>query len=432
MKNINICIAGIGNIGSQVIKSIQDNNTFVNFKANLNINIIGISSKDKFKKRIIDINDYNWLENSLDLLNIKGCDILIELIGQEKGLSYKLVKKALEKKINVITANKALLSKHGNELFEIADKNKVLLLFEASVAGGIPVIKIIRQSVFLNKIKRIYGILNGTTNYILSEMENSKLSFNEVLKKAQNNGFAESDPTNDIEGIDSVHKLSLLSALCFGVKINFNNSFYKGISNIDIEDIIYAKKLGYRIKLISQSEIKNNQIISVTEPMLIDCKSEIANVNGVMNAIKLETDYLKSLFLVGEGAGGVATTSSILSDILEISNSHDQKSLGYENSSLIQLESADYNNTISSFYLRIIVKDISGVLAKITSNLTNEGISIETILQLPENNHDKDKVPIIITTHGTTISLLNKAIVKIENLDFVISKITVINIDKNI
>ena len=225
-----------------------------------------------------------------------------------------------------------------------------------------------------------------------------------------------------------------IGPFCFvGPKVQINDNV-ELISNVHIEDIHYAKKLGYKIKLISKSEIINNQIVSVTEPMLIDSKSEIANVNGVLNAIKIETDYLKSLFLVGEGAGGKATASSIISDIFEISHNNDQNSLGYKSSELSQIAVADYNNAMSSFYLRIKVKDIPGVLAKITSNLTDEGISIETILQLPENNHDFDKkeVPVIITTHETTISLLNRAIIKIENLNFVIGKITNINIEKNI
>ena len=221
MKNINICIAGLGTVGSNVILSLNENNDYINSKANLSFNILGVSAKNKFKKRICDIKNFTWCENPLDLLNIKDCNVLIELIGEEKGLSFDLVKQALEKKIHVVTANKALLAMNGSELFKIAEHNNVLLLYEAAVAGGIPIIKSIKNSIYLDKINKISGILNGTTNFILTEMEKFNLDFQEVLKRAQSNGYAEADPTNDIEGIDSAHKLTLLSTLCFGSEINF-------------------------------------------------------------------------------------------------------------------------------------------------------------------------------------------------------------------
>ena len=223
IKECNIAIAGLGNVGSQVIKSIEDNKTFIKDKSQISFNIIGISAKNKLKKRIINIDNYKWFDNPENLITDLNPDVFIELIGQEKGLSYQLVKKALQNKINVITANKALLSKYGNELFHIADTNKVLLLFEAAVAGGLPIVRLLKQSLFLNKINKISGILNGTTNFILSEMEKNNLNFNEVLEKAKKNGFAEADATNDIEGIDAAHKLSLLAGICFGAKISFDN-----------------------------------------------------------------------------------------------------------------------------------------------------------------------------------------------------------------
>jgi Homoserine dehydrogenase len=245
-------------------------------------------------------------------------------------------------------------------------------------------------------------------------------------------GYAESDPTNDIEGIDSAHKLSLLSAICFGTKVNFDNIRYKGISNIRIEDINYSNKLGYKIKLISKSEIVNNKISSLVEPILINKNSQLANINSVLNAIKVETDHLESLFLIGEGAGGKATSSSVISDIFELASDVKIPSLGYKNSELTNIEHIDYNDRNTSFYLRITVKDIPGVLAKITSNLNEEGISIETILQMPENKINKNEVSIIITTHETNSNLLNRSLIKIENLNFVVSKIAVITIDKTI
>jgi len=431
MKNINICIAGLGTVGSNVILSLNENNDYIKSKANLSFNILGVSAKNKFKKRICDIKNFTWCENPLDLLNIKDCNILIELIGEEKGLSFDLVKQALEKKIHVVTANKALLAMNGSELFKIAEHNNVLLLYEAAVAGGIPIIKSIKNSIYLDKINKISGILNGTTNFILTEMEKFNLDFQEVLKRAQSNGYAEADPTNDIEGIDSAHKLTLLSTLCFGSEINFKNNKFSGIGNIHIEDIHNAKKLGCRIKLISESQIIEGKIINVTEPRLIKIENPLANVDGVINAINVETKHLQSLFYAGEGAGGKATASAIISDLFEISNNSKSLSLGYKISELISFQSFDLMEKISPYYLRIVSKDLTGVLSKITSFLNESGISIETILQIPENQNNNNSIPIIIVTHDTKKSSLMIALEKIEKQEFILEKIVLINMDKN-
>ena len=431
MKNINICIAGLGTVGSNVILSLNKNNDYINSKSNLSFNILGVSAKNKFKKRICDIKNFTWCENPLDLLNIKDCNVLIELIGEEKGLSFDLVKQALEKKIHVVTANKALLAMNGSELFKIAEHNNVLLLYEAAVAGGIPIIKSIKNSIYLDKINKISGILNGTTNFILTEMEKFNLDFQEVLKRAQSNGYAEADPTNDIEGIDSAHKLTLLSTLCFGSEINFKNNKFSGIGNIHIEDIHNAKKLGCRIKLISESQIIEGKIFNVTEPRLIKIENPLANVDGVINAINVETEHLQSLFYEGEGAGGKATASSIISDLFEISNNSKSLSLGYKISELISFQSFDLMEKISPYYLRIISKDLTGVLSKITSFLNESGISIETILQIPENQNNNNSIPIIIVTHDTKKSSLMIALEKIEKQEFILEKIVLINMDKN-
>jgi len=431
MKKLNICIAGLGNVGSNVVLTIQKNNLFIKTKSSLLINIVGISAKNKSKKRICDTDNYTWYDNPLDLLNIKNNNVLIELIGNEKGLSFNLIKKALEKKIHVVTANKALLAKNGNELFQIAEKNNVLLLFEAAVAGGIPIIKTLKNNIFLNKIIKISGILNGTTNYILSKMEDDNLNFDKALKEAQTKGYAELDPINDIDGFDAAHKLTILSTICFGSEIEFSHNDISGISNIQIEDIINAKKLGYKIKLISESSIINNKISCITEPKLIKIENPLAKVNGVLNAININTDQLENLFLEGEGAGGKATASSVISDLYEISLNSNLTSLGYKVSSLKSFTKLDSVDKESSYYIRIMSKDIPGVLSKITSYFNESGISIEKILQLPESITNNLPIPIIISTHKVKKSLLIYAIKQIEKLDFVTNKIIIMNIDKN-
>ena len=429
MKEIKISVVGLGTVGSNVIKSIENKSYEIIQKTNIKFNIVGIAAKNKDKKRIIDTSKYQWFDNPLDLLGSNKCDVLIELIGEEKGLSYELIKKAITNNINVITANKALLAKHGNELFQLADANNVNILFEAAVAGGIPIIHLLKNSIFLNQIKNITGILNGTTNFILSEMEKNNLNFDQALRKATEKGYAEANPINDIEGIDSAYKITLLASLCYGVKINHNYSFFTGVNNFDKEDIKHSKKLGYRIKLISETCLIEDKIFISTSPKLININNPLAHVEGVLNAIKIETDHLNSLFIEGEGAGGLATASSVISDLYEIAKGSNHKSIGYLSSNLREIDSYERENLKRPYYLRILVKDQPGVLSKITSILTSKNISIQTILQLIEEKID-NKVPIVLTTYDTLEKNLNEAIVDISKENFLEDKIVTITIEK--
>lgn len=429
MKEIKISVVGLGTVGSNVIKSIENKSYEIIQKTNIKFNIVGIAAKNKDKKRIIDASKYQWFDNPLDLLGSNKCDVLIELIGEEKGLSYELIKKAITNNINVITANKALLAKHGNELFQLADANNVNILFEAAVAGGIPIIHLLKNSIFLNQIKNITGILNGTTNFILSEMEKNNLNFDQALRKATEKGYAEANPINDIEGIDSAYKITLLASLCYGVKINHNYSFFTGVNNFDKEDIKHSKKLGYRIKLISETCLIEDKIFISTSPKLININNPLAHVEGVLNAIKIETDHLNSLFIEGEGAGGLATASSVISDLYEIAKGSNHKSIGYLSSNLREIDSYERENLKRPYYLRILVKDQPGVLSKITSILTSKNISIQTILQLIEEKID-NKVPIVLTTYDTLEKNLNEAIVDISKENFLEDKIVTITIEK--
>ena len=429
MKEIKISVVGLGTVGSNVIKSIENKSYEIIQKTNIKFNIVGIAAKNKDKKRIIDTSKYQWFDNPLDLLGSNKCDVLIELIGEEKGLSYELIKKAITNNINVITANKALLAKHGNELFQLADANNVNILFEAAVAGGIPIIHLLKNSIFLNQIKNITGILNGTTNFILSEMEKNNLNFDQALRKATEKGYAEANPINDIEGIDSAYKITLLASLCYGVKINHNYSFFTGVNNFDKEDIKHSKKLGYRIKLISETCLIEDKIFISTSPKLININNPLAHVEGVLNAIKIETDHLNSLFIEGEGAGGLATASSVISDLYEIAKGSNHKSIGYLSSNLREIDSYERENLKRPYYLRILVKDQPGVLSKITSILTSKNISIQTILQFIEEKID-NKVPIVLTTYDTLEKNLNEAIVDISKENFLEDKIVTITIEK--
>ena len=430
MKNLNISIAGLGNVGSAVVNVIEDNSSYWEKKSNLSLNIIGLSAKNINKKRSFNTKKYKWVEAPIDLLNINDVkpDILIELIGNEKGISYDLVKLALNKKINVITGNKAMLALHGQELFKIAEKNKVSLLFEAAVAGGIPVIKTLKNNIFLNKIKKISGILNGTTNYILTTMELQNKSFNDVLEDAKQKGFTSDHESKlDIGGYDAAHKLTLLSSIAYGGEIDFNLNEIEGIQNITIEDINFVKQLGFRIKLISETRVIDNKIYSSTKPKLISLDKPLANANDALNAINIVTDQLQNLYLEGEGAGGLPTASSILSDVFEIANNIDVKSIGYNTDQLTRYEKFDSSNIESKFYLRIRVIDQSGVLSKITSYLNEYNISVEKILQIPDSK--ENNIPILITTHKIKTSELLNSVKKIGELEFVDENISIIPIE---
>ena len=430
MKKLKICIAGLGNVGSSVVNLIEKNSSYVETKSHLNLEIIGLSAKNINKERSFDIKKYKWAETPIDLLNINDAkpDILIELIGYEKGISYDLVKSALNQKIHVVTGNKAMLALHGQELFNIAEKNKVSLLFEAAVAGGIPIIKTIKNNIFLNKVKKISGILNGTTNYILTTMEYQNKSFNDVLEDAKQKGFTSDHESKlDIGGYDAAHKLTLLSSIAFGGEIDFNLNEIEGIQNITIEDINFAKQLGYRIKLISETCVIDNKIYSSTKPKLISLDKPLANANNALNAINIETDQLQNLYLEGEGAGGLPTASSILSDIFEIASNSEFRSIGYKTGQLIEYKKFDSSNIESKFYLRIRVIDQSGVLSKITSYLNEYNISVEKILQIPDSK--ENNIPILITTHKIKTSELLNSVKKIGELEFVDENISIIPIE---
>ena len=435
MKKINICIAGLGNVGSALIQSIEENNILFKKKHSLEINILGISANQKNKKRNYDIEKYRWFDNPLDMASLNGCDIIVELIGQEKGISYDLIKLSLNNNKHVVTGNKALISQHGKDLFLLAEKNKLALTFEAAVAGGIPIIKLIKDDISLNKIIKISGILNGTTNYILSKMDEDNLSFDEVLNIAKEKGFTSDHESKlDIGGYDAAHKLTILSTLCYGTSLDFSNNYIQGISDIKIEDINFSKKLGYSIKLISESFINDNEISNFTSPKLINKNNPLANVGDALNAINIESDHLDNLFVEGQGAGGKPTASSVLSDIFYISQNTNFNNLGFDVEKLIKFEKYPLKKIKNRYYLRIMTDDKPGVLSTITNLFTETGISVEKILQLPESAKSNSPIPILITTHKIQREILTNVINTLEDNEFVKEKITILPIhdDKNL
>lgn len=427
-QKINIAIAGFGNIGSNFYSILEKNKLNISIKTGKIPNIIFISAKNFNKKRKINIPKNKWIKNPIKLPSIEDVDIIIELIGGSEGAAKKLVFSALKNKKHVITANKALMAKYGDQLSSLAEKNNVNLEYEAAVGGGVPIIRTIKESLIANKINKIYGILNGTTNFILSKMETGNKSFSEVLDDAKKMGFAESNPISDLNGSDSAAKLRILSSIAFNKTISKNKILTEGIQNINLIDILHAKKLGYKIKLLSISEIKNNKLIERVHPCLILNNSYLANIDGVLNAIVTDGYPVGKTVIQGEGAGPGPTCSALISDLCSVLRGNIKYPFGISSTLRKSIPSFDILKHKCSSYLRIDVKDIPGALSSITKIFLLNKISIKNLIQNPDKKNKK--ASIIIITHESIENNYNKLLSSLTRNKFVLMKPTFIRIEK--
>ena len=396
-KTLNIAVIGLGNIGSYLLNELNKKKKEIEIKTSKKINVVAISARNINKKRKFKINKKIFYKNPLKILKEKKIDILFELIGLSDGVSKKIVEQSIKKKIHVITANKALIAKHGEFLSSLAEKNKVNLEFEASVAGGIPILRTIKEGLVTNKINKVVGILNGTSNYILSEMQETNNSFKDVLKKAQKLGFAETNPKFDLNGQDVLSKIKILSSLSFNKKISKNKSLMKGIEDIELKDIKMANSLGMRIKLLGITEIIDNKLFERVHPCLVSKESYIANINGVMNAVILNGTPVGESVLQGEGAGPGPTSSALMSDLLSILRGNIKYPFGVSYNKRKIIKNYDLNKYSNSLYLRFEVRDKPGVLSQITKVLARFKISIDRLIQIPD--HKNKRASIVIITH---------------------------------
>ena len=392
---VNIALAGFGNIGSYFYKILEKNKKDICIKTGKMPIINYISVKKINKKRKVKIPKSKWIKNVLSLTSKSDVDIIVELIGGSDGVAKKLVFSALKNGKHVITANKALMAKHGDELASIAEKNNVNLEYEASVAGGVPIIRSVKEGLIANKINKIYGILNGTTNYILSTMENKNKTFFEVLQKAKKLGFAETNPISDLNGSDSAAKLRILSSLAFNKAISKNKILTEGIQNINLTDIMYAKSLGYKIKLLSISEIKKQRLMERVHPCLIPKNSYISKIDGVLNAVVVDGLPIGKSVLQGEGAGPGPTSSALISDLCSVLKGEINYPFGVSSTQRKKISKFNILNHLCSSYLRVEVKDQPGVLSSITRMFAKNKISIKNLIQKPNkkkkegiNNHN--------------------------------------------
>ena len=422
MKKIyNVAIVGLGQIGSYLYKEISSKKKEIQNKTGKIVNIVAISAKNKNKKRIFKVNKKIFFSNPLKIINDKKIDILFECIGLSDGISKKIVEKAIKKKVHVITPNKALIAKHGEHLSDLAVKNKVNLEFEASVGGGIPILRTIKEGLATNSIHKVYGILNGTCNYILSEMENTGSSFKNALMKAQNFGYAEpGNPKLDLNGYDTLAKVKILSALAFNKKISKSKCMMEGIENIESKDFDMAEQLNLRIKLLGVTEMINNQLFERVHPCLVKKNTYIANVSGVMNAVILEGKPVGESVLQGEGAGPGPTSSALMSDFLSVLRGNIKFPFGLPNNVRKKVKIYDDKNYINSLYLRFEVKDKPGVLSQITKHLAKYKISIQRLIQIPNNTNKK--ASIIIITHSVKENNSKKCLKSITSNKNIIKK----------
>ena len=431
-------IAGLGTVGGAVLANLRANAERFAMMLGRRIEVAGVSARNRTKQRGIAIDDVAWFDRAEDLAVSPTIDCFVELIGGEEGTARAAVEAALGAGKHVVTANKALLAYHGFELAKAAEAKGVALLFEASVAGGIPVIKTMREALIGNEIKRVYGILNGTCNFILTKMQEEGTSFEDALKEAQALGYAEADPTFDIGGMDAAHKLALLTSIAFGTRPALSEIHCEGIENIRRADIEAADELGYRIKLLGVALKADGVIEARVNPVLVPKDSAIGEVSGVTNAIELEGDYVGDLLLVGPGAGAKATASSVISDIVEVARGDCLKPFITPAAKLKAHKKATLGSHKGAYYVRLLVHDRPGAMASIAGRMAEHEVSLESIVQRRPRKVDPAAPPkaanntmqLVLITHDTVEASIRRALKLIEQDGKIAGRAQMIRIEK--
>ncbi|MEP7455157.1 homoserine dehydrogenase [Phyllobacterium sp. SB3] len=412
---LRVGIAGLGTVGASVLKILRDKGEMLTRQCGKQMVVTAVSARDAKRDRGVDFSSATWFDDPVELAKSNEIDVFIELIGGDEGPARAAVEAALKSGRHVVTANKALLAKHGVYLAKIAEEKGVLLNFEAAVAGGIPVIKALRESLTGNTVSRVYGIMNGTCNYILTRMWDEGISFEDCLADAQRLGYAEADPTFDIEGNDTAHKLAILTSLAFGTQIAADDIYLEGISNISLADIKAADELGYRIKLLGVALKTESGIEQRVHPTMVPVESVIAQVHGVTNAVAIETDLLGELLLSGPGAGGAATASAVIGDLADIAKSRPGFQhgpvFGTPAKSLAPYKRAKMRAHEGGYFIRLTVHDRAGVFAAIAKRMADNDISLESIVQRQSANSQAEATKtVILVTHETTEAAVKKAL----------------------
>ncbi|MDF2688075.1 MAG: homoserine dehydrogenase [Microvirga sp.] len=437
-RPLRVGIAGLGTVGASVIRILDRQNEAIAQRGGKPVQVVAISARDKSKDRGFDLSGFTWFDNPVELAGTADVDCVVELVGGADGAALETVRTALSHGKHVVTANKALLAKHGIELARLAEEKGVSLAFEASVAGGIPIIKTLREALPANRISRLYGILNGTCNYILSRMELEGLTFQECLKDAQRLGYAEAFPTFDVEGFDTAHKLAILTSLAFGTQIDAEAIYVEGISSITPLDLAMAKELGFRIKLLGVAERTKTGIEQRVHPTMVPRTSSIAQVMGVTNAVTIDADAVRELTLIGPGAGGDATASAVVADIADVATGNVQPLFGAPIDRLEKAPRAPMQRHEGGYYIRLTVHDRPGVAAGVATRMAEGDISLESILQkrseiaATKDPHGRSgaPVPLVLITYAATEASIRSALEKITGDGLIAEPPQVIRIER--
>ena len=428
MKPIQVGLLGIGTVGSGTFEVLRRNQEEIKRRAGRGIEVTMVADLDVARAQSIVGTHAQVVNDARQVIANPEIDIVIELIGGY-GIAKQLVLEAIAAGKHVVTANKALLAVHGTEIFAAAHAKGVMVAFEAAVAGGIPIIKALREGLTANRIQWVAGIINGTTNFILSEMRDKGLAFADVLKQAQALGYAEADPTFDIEGMDAAHKATIMSAIAFGVPVQFDKAYVEGITQLEAQDIKYAEQLGYRIKLLGISKRTAAGIELRVHPCLVPTKRLIANVEGAMNAVMVQADAVGTTLYYGKGAGSEPTASAVIADLVDIARLHTADPhhrvphLAFQPDAMSTLPILAMDQVVTSYYLRLRVADEAGVLAKVTGILATAGISIDAVLQR-EAGEGENQTDLIILTHDCQEAKMNQALAEMQQLSTVLAPIT--------
>ncbi len=420
-------IAGLGTVGLGVVRLLRENADVVAARAGRPITVAAVSARDRGRDRGEDVSAARWFEDPVALAAAPDLDVVVEVIGGSEGAARALVLAALRRGRPVVTANKALVACHGAELAEAAQQGGTTLAFEAAVAGGIPVIKLLREGLAGNRIRRIAGILNGTCNFIFTNMRERGREFADVLAEAQRLGYAEADPSFDIDGIDSAHKLAILAALAFGRPVRFADVHVEGIRDVSALDFSFARELGYRIKLLGIARQTGEGIESRVHPCMVPEGSPLARVDGVYNAVVAEGDFAGRLMLEGRGAGAGPTASAIVADLIDLARGRSAPVWGVASDTLSDAPSVPMSAYVGAYYLRLMVVDRPGVIADVTCALRDSGVSLESMLQ--HGRSPGESVPIVLVTHETKESAMRSALDRIERLETVLERPSLIRIE---
>ena len=435
---LKVGLAGLGTVGASVVRLIDQQRTALTQRCGRPIEIVAVTARSRGKNRGVDLKKLRWVSDPLALARDPGIDVFVELMGGAGDPAKSAVEAALKAGKHVVTANKALLAKHGVNLAALAERNHVALNFEAAVAGGIPIVKTLREGLVGNKLARIYGILNGTCNYILTRMEREGLSFADCLKDAQRLGYAEADPAFDIEGHDTAQKLSILASLAFGTKVDPAAIYVEGISSIAPEDLSWADELGYRVKLLGVAVDTGKGIEQRVHPTMVPKDSAIAQVMGVTNAVTIDADAVHAITLVGPGAGGMATASAVVADIGDIARGVRTPPFGRATDRLAASKKAPMQRHEGGYYIRLLARDRPGTAATIARRLAQQGISLESIVQRHSGTQGGTKpdktvgpVPVILITYATTEDAVRRALAAVKRDRVLSGAPQVIRIEKN-